>query len=396
MVIGLSIMSFAMPDAALGTAWPFIREDMGLPLEAAGILPIIHSVFFVLICILNGRIAKYISMEKRNLLGLFMISASFFIFSSAPNFIVLVVIMAFVGCSSSLINNGITEFCAGNLTSRQYNWTACFFGLGASLSPVIITQMILISSWRQGYVIIAGFQGFVALLMLLSIKMGVWPSPKKAPSVTENESEKTAEFAESDESSEPAGGFISAKRYQILNMLIFFLYVGMEIATVLWVVSVLIESRGLDIAAAGLFPTVYFACLMTGRLLFGFFAKWAGNMTILRMAIALTVAGFTLLTFTNSIIGIAVCGLGHAPMFPVLMHETPRRFGKQVLSKLVGFQLAAGSAGAAIISYAVGLILTNISPEALFPFMISVSLIVFIINEIVARSLRRVRASQST
>ena len=384
-VICLSIMSIGMPAASLGTAWPFVREDMGLRLETAGILPIIDSIFFILICTFNGRIAMYIKGEKRALIGLILLSTCFFAFSAAPNFVFIAVLTAFVGISTGLINNSISEYSAANLTARQYNWTACFFGLGATISPIVMTQMIQLAGWRQGYVSIASFQALAAVLMLLSIIAGVWK--KSTDAVGSGESTKT------DTHDETGKSFITDMRYKFLNLIIFFLYVGMEIATALWIVSIMIESRGMYIGSAGFFPTVFFGCLMVGRLLFGFFAKWLSNMTVLRVAIALIAIGFTLLAFTNSIIGIAIVGLGHAPMFPVLMHETPRRFGRKVLSKMVGFQLAAGSAGAALISYGVGHALSRISPEAFFPIVIIIAAVVFVTNEIVAASLRRIQSS---
>ena len=386
-VICLSLMSIAMPAASLGTAWPFVRDDMGLRLDAAGILPIIDSLFFILICTFNGQIAKYLRGEKRCLIGLILLSACFFAFSAAPNFLFIAIMTSFVGISTSLINNSISEYSAANLTARQYNWTACFFGLGATVSPIIMTQMILFAGWRSGYVTIASFQSIAAVLMLLSIMAWVW---KKSPN---EKSDDTAEINTSAEHAEPGKHFITAARYKFLSLIIFFLYVGMEVATALWIVSVMIEARGLYIGSAGIFPTVFFGCLMAGRLLFGFFAKWLGNMKILRVAIALIAVGFALLVFTNSIIGIALVGLGHAPVFPTLMHETPRRFGRKTLSKLVGFQLAVGSAGSALVSAGMGLALTRISPEAFFPIVIIISVTVFVINEIVAGALRRVQSS---
>ena len=398
-VICMSIMSIGMPDAALGTAWPFIREDMGLSLDAQGILPIVHSVFFVLVCAFNGNIAKYIGGEKRCLLGLILLSASFFLFSAAPNFLIIVVLYGFIGISASLVSNSIGEYSAANLTSRQYNWTSCFFGLGATVSPIIMTQMILFAGWRQGYASIASFQGLAAIFVLVSIFVGVWKVAEtaKIPDKAENKPSEPADSANTAGSVEPAsvesaesGRFITATRYKFLNLCIFFLYVGMEIATAHWIVSIMIESRGLYIGSAGIFPTVFFGCFMAGRILFGFFAKWLSNMTILRIAVFLIAIGFALLAFTNNIIGIAIVGFGHAPIFPVLMHETPRRFGRKTLSKMVGFKLAAGSAGAALLSSGVGLALSRISPEVFFPIVIIITAAVFIINEIVVGALRRV------
>ena len=377
--IYLSFIALGLPDGALGLAWPIIRMEMGIPLEAVGILTTVSSVFYVFMSSQNGRISKYAGTDKTNLLGICFLSAAFFVFATAPNFAVLAAMMVLAGTGAALIDTGLNDYMSRHFSARHMNWMHCFWGMGAAISPIIMAQMILLDGWRMGYASIAGIQGFIALLVAASVLKGIWKRESKEEGTQEGES-KTRNTQRR---------YLSARRHGFLQMLAFFLFVGIEGSIALWISSILIESRGLPVEAVGIFPATYFACIMLGRILFGFAAAKLGNMAIMRIGIAMAAAGILVLAFTNSVAGIALAGLGAAPIFPCLMHESSNRFAPDALSKLVGYQMAAAGAGGATFALLVGLSLSHISLEALFPIVLILAAAVMIINETLAWNLRR-------
>ena len=377
--IYLSFIALGLPDGALGLAWPIIRKEMAMPLEAVSIMTTVSSVFYVLVSSQNGRISKYIGIDKMNLLGLSFFVAAFLVFSVAPNFALLVVMAIFVGTGAGLIDTSLNDYMSRHFSARHMNWMHCFWGMGAAISPIIMTQMILLGSWRAGYASIAGIQGFVAVLVAVSIAKGAW----------KRSGEKEEEAKEQHKEEGRTRRYLSARKHGFLQMLTFFLLVGVEGSVALWISSILIESRGLSVEAAGIFPAAYFAAIMAGRLFFGFAAAKLGNMAIMRTGLALAAAGIVVLAFTNSVIGIVLAGLGIAPIFPCLMHESSRRFAPDVLSRLVGYQIAAAGAGGATFAVLMGLSLSRISLESLFPIMLVLAVAVTAINEALAWRLRR-------
>lgn len=377
--IYLSFVALGLPDGAFGLAWPIIREEMAMPLEAISILSIVSSMFYVVVSSQNGLISKYIGADKLNLLGIFFFTVSYMVFSIAPNFVVLIVMTVFIGTGAGLIDTSLNDYMSRHFSARHMNWMHCFWGMGAAISPIIMAQMILLDSWRVGYVSIAAIQGIIAILVAASILKGFWR--RETGEEKENNENKKEEVE--------CRRYLSAGRHGLLQMLAFFVLVGIEGSVALWISSVLIESRGLPVEVAGIFPATYFACIMAGRFLFGFAAAKLGNMAIMRIGIVLTVAGIIILAFTNSVFGIALTGLGVAPMFPCLIHESSNRFAPGVLSKLVGYQMAAAGAGGATFALLMGQILSRVSLESLFPIMLILAVIVMAINEVLAWSLRR-------
>jgi len=350
---------------------------MGMPLESVSILSIIFAVFYVLISSQNGRISKYISTDKMNLLGLAFLMAAYAVFAFAPSFAALAMMTVFVGTGAGLIDTGLNDYMSRHFSSRHMNWMHCFWGMGAAISPIIMAQMMILHGWRMGYAAIAGIQGFAAILVIVSIVKGIWKR--------EVQEEQTQEEKVHCKKCR----YLSSGRYGFLQMLTFFLYVGIEGSLGLWISSIMIESRGLPMETVAIFPTAYFASIMAGRFGFGFVAAKLNNMIIIRIGLLMAVAGIVILVFTNSPIGITLAGLGLAPIFPCLMHESSRRFEPDMLSKLVGYQIAAAGAGGAIFALTMGMVLSHISLEALFPIMLGLAVLVTLANEMLAWGLRR-------
>ena len=363
----LSFIALGLSEGAVGVSWPNIRYELDLPLGHAGIIMIIHAISYSLAGSQLGRIARSYKLERIDMIGLFMMASGFFTFSLAPNFPIIFIAVAITGSGMGFIDSSLNTYMAKNHTSRYMNWLHCFWGLGAAASPVIMVRLIIFGDWRLGFATLATIHLSVAIIVLISIAKKTW---------VYNEGESHSENAKK-------GGVLTKSSHQFLMIFIFFLYVGAEHSIGFWITSVMLESRGLSHEAAAMFPSVYFAMIMAGRMFFGFVADKFKDMNILRFGFALSVVGLIIQLFTDSIIGIALIGFGFAPIFPCLVNDTANRFNPAILTKLVGYEIAAVGAGIAIISALMGQILYFVSMEALFPGVIIVIVAAFLTNEIV-------------
>jgi fucose permease len=64
-------------------------------------------------------------------------------------------------------------------------------------------------------------------------------------------------------------------------------------------------------------------------------------------------------------------GLGLAPIFPCMLHETPTRFGKKHSQTIMGYQMAVAYTGSTFMPPLLGLIASH-STIGIFPFCIVV------------------------
>jgi len=366
-VIFSSFFALGMPDGAFGVAWPGIRSDLGQPLQRAGVLLIIQFFFHALTSSHLGFISRYIKLEKMGVIGMALMTLGFFAVSLAPNFTALALVFVPVGIGMGLTDSSLSTYAVKSFTARQLNWLFCSWGLGASIAPVVMVQIIMASSWRVGYASIAAVQGAIVLIVVASFLKGFWVKREKLDEASQQHVLPKI--------------YLTKNLHKIMAVACCFLYGSIEYSLGVWVTSVLMESRGMELRLVGIYPAIYYACITGGRLIFGFWANKFTDTSIIRFGFCMSLVGLIILFATSSILGMALIGLGFAPIFPCLMHESGKRFNPKILTKLVGFQIAALGAGVAILASLIGLILSRVSLEALFPIVMVLIVMTLLINE---------------
>jgi fucose permease len=87
-----------------------------------------------------------------------------------------------------------------------------------------------------------------------------------------------------------------------------------------------------------------------------------------------------------SFLGLALIGLSVAPLFPSLISSTPKRVGRRHAANAIGFQVAAGSVGIALLPGFAGVLAQNLGLEAIGPFLVVAAGVMFVLHEALVRS----------
>jgi fucose permease len=156
---------------------------------------------------------------------------------------------------------------------------------------------------------------------------------------------------------------------------LFMLYVSAEMGTGLWAASILVNSRGLCLTEAGFGVSLYFGSITAGRFAVGLVANRLGNRRLVRLGILVATTGAILfaipaLPTAASIAGLMLMGLGCAPVFPSLMHETARRFPDDIARKVIGRQMMFSYAGGSVVPAGFGLLATWVGLSAVMPVVV--------------------------
>jgi len=369
----LSFLALGMPNGGLGVAWPSIRYEMRLPLEWAGAMLIVSSGVNALTSSQLGRISKVLALGHIAFIGVILLIFGLIGIAIAPAFPLIILSIALIGIGSGLTGPSIGSYAALTFSARINNWLHCFWGLGATISPIIMTAMILRSGWRMGYAVLTLIAGMIAVAILISITKGIW---KHTPSLAQ--ADKTNDRLQN--------SYLTGRRYFFMAILFFFIFASSEHAIGFWITSVLLESRGFSYELAGLYPAVNFGFLMGSRFLFGFLSARMSDRVIIRTGFVSAAMGVFVLLFTGHIAGMALVGFGFAPIFPCVMHANASRFSPDIFTKLVGYQLAAVGAGIAILSSGIGQVLSRVSLEALFPIALVLIALACTMNEVLERA----------
>ena len=258
------------------------------------------------------------------------------------------------------------------------NWLHAFYGIGATLGPLIMTSMLVsLGSWRAGYATVGSLLLLLTGLFLYTRKL--WDTPGDATDAALE--------------AEASVGMLDALKHTgtWAHIALFFIYTGLEVTVGQWSFTVMTEARGMSKETAGMWVTIYWASLATGRVVFGFIIERLGIDLLLRRSMLAVVTGTALfaanLPFSAG--ALALTGLGLASIYPCLMTRTPQRLGKGRAAHAIGFQVSAAMVGAALFPSACGWLAQLRGLEAVAMTTVAMAAGLLIIHEVLLRFDRR-------
>ena len=280
------------------------------------------------------------------------------------------------GLGAGAIDAAVNAFAAARFTPRVITWLHACWGLGAMIGPLVMTAVIASGhGWRRGYLLLAA--SLLGMAACFQLTLGLWEVP--------------AASAGAATAGSVAGRLRDALREPRVraNALVFFLYTGAEASAGQWAFSLLTESRGMPAAAAGLVASTYWGSIFVGRLAFGAVAHHVAPPTLLRLGMAGAPLAALVVCLTRggagAFAGLFALGLLLAPIFPLLIAETPARVGERHAPHAIGFQISAATLGAGALPALAGLLARHAGLESLGPFLLAVTLLLLLLHERGAR-----------
>lgn len=373
-IIYLAFISLGLPDSLLGSAWPVMQLDIGASLGSAGILSMIVAGGTIVSSLASGRMIQRMGTGKITLFSCCLTAGALLGFSAAPSLIWLAILAIPLGLGAGSVDSALNHYVAENYKAHHMNWLHCFWGVGATTGPIIMSYYIAQhNSWRSGYTAVSIIQ--FTLVVILFATLPLWK--RIALSRELERSQNEAEHVQVDSALKQPEENTKANLLQIKgvkNTLITFLfYCGIESTVGLLGASYLVGARNITAETAAGWISLYYGGITVGRLVTGFITLKVHNRLLIRYGQLVAIAGGIILllplpTFF-ALIGFILIGLGLAPIFPGLLHETPARFGSENSARLMGYQMAVAYTGTTFLPPLFGLIAAQTS-IALFPFVV--------------------------
>lgn len=360
-IVYVSFVSLGLPDAVMGVIWPAMRADMGQPLAALGVLTLTMTVCAALSAGFAGRIVARVGTGVVVAASCLMTALALVGFSVAPSFAWLVLLGIPLGAGGGAVDASLNHFVAAHYASRHMNWLHGFWGVGATTGPAVMGLALASpGGWTRGMLALGLVQ--LTLAALLWATLSLWRRERSQPADPAATGEPPVVF-------KPV-----ARRALWLAPLCFLFYVAAEMGTGLWAASILVNDRGISLAQAGFWVSVYFGSITAGRFGVGLVSERLGNRRLVRLGATLALAGAALFALPGlpallSLAGLVLMGLGCAPVFPSLMHEAARRFPADVARTVIGRQMMAAYAGGSVIPAGFGLLATWIGLGAVMPMV---------------------------
>ena len=382
-LIYLAFISLGLPDALLGSAWPHMYPLLKVPVSYAGVLSMIIAGGTIISSLNTSRAVGRFGTGLVTAVSVLLTAVALFGFSTAGAFWVLCLWAVPYGFGAGAVDAALNNFVALHYTSKYMSWLHCFWGVGVSIGPYIMSYSLTMrNSWERGYATVGLLQ--IALTVILFLSLPLW---KKQAQLRREGTAGTHRHLKIRESLRIKG---------VKQVLVaFFSYCGLESTTGLWASSYLVLQRGIAVEEAARWASLFYMGITLGRFLNGFVTDRLGNRNMIRIGLAVIAVGlFAVLLPVPAgflpLAGLVLIGLGCAPVYPCIIHETPRNFGAGNSQTIIGLQMAGAYVGSTFMPPVFGL-LVNYVTIALYPVYLCLFLVLMLV---MTEKLNRIVASR--
>ena len=379
-VIYLAFISLGLPDSLLGSAWPVMYQELGTSVSAAGIISMIISAGTIVSSLNSDRLNTRFGTGKVTAVSVLTTAVALFGFSISHSFWALCLWGIPYGLGAGSVDAALNNYVALHYKARHMSWLHCMWGVGCSTGPVVMSWAISHLNWNKGYLIISIFQIVLTLVLFLSLPL--WQKPAGA--------------AEEDTSVPAERSFSSLIRVPGVKevLICFFCYCAVESTAGMWAASYCTLFRGIDAQRAASWASLFYVGITVGRFLSGFIAMKLNDHQMINLGFVLVALGILpiLLPLGSAalVTGLVTMGLGCAPIYPSIIHETPLNFGRNLSMALTGVQMAAAYVGNVVFPPLFGLLAQYIS-ISLYPWYLLAALVLM---AVMSRALHRKTAAK--
>ena len=378
-VIYLAFISLGLPDALLGSAWPSMYTELGASLSWAGIVSMIISVGTIVSALCSERLNLRLGTGGVTFLSVMLTAVALLGFSLSTSFWQLCLWAVPYGLGAGSVDAALNNYVALHYESRHMSWLHCMWGVGASIGPVIMGRALAGGTWQGGYRTIALLQFALTAVLLLSLRL--WKRPQ-------------ANVEGADFKPHPIPELL--RRPGVPQVLLcFFCYSALEATAGMWAASYCTLVRGIDAETAARWASLFYVGITIGRGVCGFLAMKISDQNMIRLGQPLIAAGVVLILAPlgqgTLFAGLITVGLGCAPIYPSIIHETPVNFGRDVSMSMTGLQMATAYVGSCLMPPLFGLLAQYVTPT-LYPWFLAVILaLMFVMAESLHRRTARRR-----
>ncbi|MDT8715369.1 MFS transporter [Clostridium sp. 19966] len=376
-VIYIAFISLGLPDSILGSAWPSMYGQLNVPVSYAGIISMIIAGGTILSSLLSSKLIRKIGTGLVTSISVSMTAVALLGFSFSHSFWQLCLWGIPYGLGAGSVDAALNSFVALHYKSRHMSWLHCFWGIGATAGPYIMGLCLTNGlKWNSGYQTIGILQ--IILVICLIISLPLWKAKQEASSEKKHEV-KNLSLKETIKLPGAKSIFTA-----------FFCYCALESTTGLWASSYMVLAKGIDAKTAATWASLFYLGITVGRFICGFITDKLGDKYMIRIGQCILAFGILLLLIPAgdilTLMGLILIGLGCAPIYPSIIHETPANFGADKSQSIMGVQMACAYVGTTFMSPLFGLIAEYINitlyPIYLIFFAIIMVLMVENMNKI--------------
>lgn len=348
-LIYIAFISLGLPDSLLGSGWPVMHLELGVPISYMGIVSMVISGGTIVSSLMSDRLNRKLGTRIVTVMSVFLTVIALFGFSFSSRFWMLIVFAVPYGLGAGAIDAALNNYVALHYKAKHMSWLHSFWGVGTIVSPFIMGYVLTNRTWNSGYRIVGAIQLAIAILLLVTLP--VWKVNKAA-----------------DETEKKSVGLVGALKIKgVLFLLIgFFAYCAAEATAMQWASTYFVEVKGISAERAATFASLFYIGITVGRFISGFITDKLGDRRMIIIGTSILICGVCCLfvpvsSYILAAVAFVIIGLGCAPIYPCIIHSTPNNFGAENSGAIIGIQMASAYVGSTFIPPVFGLLGNSIS-----------------------------------
>lgn len=335
-IIYAAFISLGLPDALLGAGWPVMQPEFGVPISWMGAVSLLISAGTVVSSLLSDRITRKFGTGVVTTFSVAMTAVAIVGFGTSRFYWLLCFWAIPYGLGAGSVDACLNNFVALHYSGKHMSWLHCMWGLGAATGPYIMSAAIaFFNNWRLGYWGIGVIQ--IVLMSCLFISLPIW---KKSGESLEEAAEQGAPLSLKQIFSMPGAKAL---------IVTFFCYCAMEQTAGQWAACYFFGHLHLTEELSALLASIYYSGITVGRFINGFLTVRFSDRTLVHMGCGLIGTGLLIMLIPGSwlfaVLGMLLIGFGSAPIYPCIIHATPKFFGATNSQAVIGVEMASAYVG---------------------------------------------------
>lgn len=372
-LIYIAFISLGLPDSLLGSGWPVMHTELGVPVSFMGIISMVISGGTIISSLLSDRLTRKLETKTVTVISVLLTVIALFGFSISNRFWMLIVFAVPYGLGAGAIDAALNNYVALHYKAKHMSWLHCFWGVGTIVSPFIMGYALTNHTWNGGYRIVGLIQ--LAISVLLIVTLPVWKVNKTT-----------------DEKVGKSVGLIGALKIKGVPFLLigFFSYCAAEATTMQWASTYFAEVKKIPAERAAALASLFYIGITAGRFISGFITDKLGDRKMILIGTAVLICGIIALliptdSYIAAFIAFLVIGFGCAPIYPCIIHSTPNNFGAENSGAIIGIQMASAYVGSTFIPPLFGLLGNSAGFEIMPIYILAFFILMITMTELTFR-----------
>ena len=341
--IGLGVL-----DSLFGTAWPAIYNEFSLPISFGSFVTVIISCGTTISSALGAYIINRFGTNKVSAFSTLLTAVALLGFSVSPNIWTMCLCAIPLGIGAGSIDVALNNYVALHYSASHMSFLHCFYGIGVSVSPYLLSLVISSDAgWRGGYRLALYIQIFITVLLFITLP--IWKKVHGSEKQSQENKVKTLTVMQT----------LKIPGVKLMCGL-FITSCAIEVTCGAWGSTYLVEYRHLPPEKAAQIVMLYYIGMTLGRFLSGICVTRINSRTVIKIGQCILGTALIILLLPSNVYlsaaGMFMIGLGNGPLFPNFNYLTPENFGSDVSQSVIGVQMATAYLGIMLVPPLCGLL----------------------------------------